>query len=182
MKTSLSGFLAEAPIESMVAMPLGNVAGFYLDVVFSSGVGAVRFSGEAAEMADRTEAFFVTVEDSDEARKWTGPGGQPGWLPEDLTIKWKGSSLEALLQPRRIARYYYDPEDRRRGLLESGALRSAAAVEISSATRQARLVLYATPEYPCALELATDMKRCDEILSRLDEFHPSPTCAWGPAP
>src|SRR6266567_9398044 len=58
MKTTLQGFIAEASTDSIIAMPLGNVRGFYLDLVFSGPAGAVRFSGEAAEMADRTEAFF----------------------------------------------------------------------------------------------------------------------------
>jgi hypothetical protein len=172
MKTTLQGFLAEASINSIIAMPLGNVRGFYLDAVFSGSAGAVRFSGEAAEMADRTEAFFIAAEDVDPTRKWTGPDGQPGWPPEDLTVNWKGSLLQALFEELRSVRYYYDPEDRRRGLVGCGVLDAAAAIEFSSRPSQARVILYATPEYPCALELAIDKQRCDEILGKLEEFRP----------
>lgn len=172
MKMSLNNFLAETDIYSIVAMPLGKVAGFYLDVVFSGQSAAVRFTGGAADMADGTEAFFVTVEEFDPAQKWTGPDGQPGWLPVDLTTNWSGSPLESLFHGPRVVRYYRDLEDGRRGLVGCAVLGAAAAVEISSATRQERVVLYATTEYPCALELATDTNRCHEILGRLDEFHP----------
>jgi hypothetical protein len=35
-----------------------------------------------------------------------------------------------------------------------------------------RLVLYATPEYPCSIEVATTSKRCDEITAGLERFSP----------
>ena len=71
MKMSLNNFLAETDIYSIVAMPLGKVAGFYLDVVFSGQSAAVRFTGGAADMADGTEAFLSPLRSS--TRPKNGP-------------------------------------------------------------------------------------------------------------
>jgi hypothetical protein len=172
IKTSIAQFLSNTALETIVGMPLGSVAGFYLDIAFSGLAGEVRFTGQAAEMRDHSEVFCITVEDRQLNEKWIGRDGQPGWSPEDLRERWRGSALEPLFGRPRIVRYYYDPEDRHRGLMKCGALDGTAAIRFSATDGEGTLLLYATTEYPCALEVVTDRVRCDEILMALEEFHP----------
>jgi len=172
MKTSIAQFLSNAALEAIEGMPLGSVAGFYLDIAFSGLGGEVRFTGQAAEMGDRSEVFCITVEERQLNEKWIGRGGQPGWPSENLKECWRGSSLATLFEKPRTVRYFYDPEDRHRGLTECGALDATAAIEFSATDGEGTLLLYATTEYPCALEVVTDRVRSDEILRNLEEFHP----------
>ncbi|HSB45200.1 MAG TPA: hypothetical protein VLD60_09320 [Nitrospira sp.] len=171
---SLADFLSRAPMQSVVGMPLGDVQGFYLDIVLASGDASVRLTGTAFDLPDRTEAFLLTASDFNPEEWWTGPGGQPGWKAEDLLGTWTKFGKGRIWQGPRLVRYFVDPDDRQRGLPMQGPLDSAAAIEFGGeqGRRTDRLVLYATPEYPCAIELATTIERCDAILASLQEFAP----------
>lgn len=106
---------------------------------------------------------------------WQTVTGDPSLLePKQLLSTWRGSPLEALWSNPRTIKYYFDPQDFRRGLTHQGPLDSAAAIEVTatSGNLASRLVLYATPEYPCSIELATTRWRCDGILSTLKQFVP----------
>jgi hypothetical protein len=171
---NLADFLGRAPMQSVVGMPLGDVRGFYLDVVFASGNASVRLSGAASDLPDRTEAFLLTVTNFNSAERWTGVDGNPSWDAEDLLGTWERLRMGVIwLEPRSV-RYFFDPNDRDRGLAKQGPLDSAAAIEFGGEQGRPahRVVLYATPEYPCAVELATTAERCDSILASLQEFVP----------
>ncbi len=171
---NLADFLGRAVLHSVLGMPLGDIRGLFLDVVLSSSDAVVRLTGAASDLPDRTEAFLLTVSGSDPTQRWTGPAGKPGWDAEDLLASWKESGHAGIWLGSRSVRYFFDPEDRDRGLTVQGPFDSAAAIEFRPAVGSPTqcLVLYATPEYPCAIELATTSKRCDAILSTLEEFAP----------
>lgn len=171
---SLADFLSHAEIQSVIGMPMGDVRGVFLDVVLSSSDATVRLTGAASDLPDRTEAFLLTATDFDPAQRWTGPEGNPGWEVEDLLASWKETGLAGVWPGQRAVRYFFDPEDRGRGLTVQGPLDSAAAIEfrpVSGSPNQC-LVLYATPEYPCAIEVATASERRDALLATLEEFTP----------
>ena len=69
---------------SIRATPLGNVAARYLDVLFSDAGGTIRVTAEAADLSDRTEAFYLTAEDSGPEPRWVNSEGLEAWPPEDL--------------------------------------------------------------------------------------------------
>jgi len=171
---NLADFLSRAELQSVIGMPMGDVRGFFLDVVLSSSDATVRLTGAASDLPDRTEAFLLTATDFDPAQRWTGPDGKPGWEVEDLLASWKETGQAGVWQGQRSVRYFFDPEDRGRGLTVQGPLDSAAAIEfrpVSGSPTQC-LVLYATPEYPCAIEVATTLERRDALLATLEEFTP----------
>lgn len=171
---TLADFLSNARIQAVKGMPMGNVGGFFLDFILSTDAVAIKITGQASDVENRTEAFFLTASAFNASEWWTGPDGNSAWPAEDLTTRWKGSPLEQLWLLPRLVKYYFDPEDRRRGLIAQGPFDSAAAMELTnpSGDPKARLVLYATPEYPCSIELATALMRCDEIIARLERFSP----------
>lgn len=171
---NLADFLSRAVLQSVIGMPMGDVRSFFLDVVLSSSDAVVRLTGAASDLPDRTEAFLLTASDSDPAQRWTGPEGKPGWEAEDLLASWKESGQAGIWLGPRSVRYFLDPEDRDRGLTVQGPLDSAAAIEFRAASGSPAqcLVLYATPEYPCAIEVATTSERRDAILATLEEFTP----------
>ncbi|MBL8239730.1 MAG: hypothetical protein JNM66_20060 [Bryobacterales bacterium] len=171
---NLADFLSRAELRSVIGMPMGDVRGFYLDVVLSSSDATVRLNGAASDLPDRTEAFLLTATDIDPAQRWTGPEGKPGWEVEDLLASWKETGKAGLWLGQRSVRYFFDPEDRSRGLTVQGPFDSAAAIEFSPVSGRPNqcLVFYATPEYPCAIEVATTLERCDALLATLEEFTP----------
>jgi hypothetical protein len=171
---NLADFLVSAPIETVKGMPMGDVRGFFLDLILSTEAAAIKITGQACDVENRTEAFFLTESAFNPSESWTGPDGKAAWQPEDLTSRWRGTSLEQLWMIPRVVKYYFNPEDRRRGLIAQGPFDSAAAMElrVQSGDADSRLVLYATPEYPCSIELVTAPERCDEIIAELKSFSP----------
>jgi hypothetical protein len=121
-----------------------------------------------------TLAFHLTVSNFNSAERWTGPDGKPGWETEDLLGTLERLGMGGIWLKPRSVRYFFDPDDRDRGLVMQCPLDSTAAIEFGGEQgRPARRVaLYATPEHPCAVELATTADRCDAILASLQEFVP----------
>ena len=70
-----------------------------------------------------------------------------------------------------MVNFSVDAEDQVRGMGRLGAFFGAAAIEFSSPRSEGerkRVVLYAAPNYPCSVEVAMDLNRCDEILDALE--------------
>lgn len=169
---NLSDFLKKAYIKSLHGVPMGKVQRIFLHVVLSSDEHAILISGQAEDVANRTEAFFLTEEPFSPVGWPTVIKADSAWQAEDLTAVWMASSL--ISSPRTV-KFYSDPRDRERGLVPMGPMDSAAAVAFSSPSSNADqiLLLYATPDYPCSVELAISAERCNEILANLEEFVPA---------
>jgi hypothetical protein len=153
---------------------MGRVPDVFLHVILSCDEARIVITGEAADVENRTEAFFLTQETFNPAEWKFSITDEHVWPPQELTHTWKGSILEHIWSSPRTVRYYFDPENRARGLTPGGSMDSAAALQLTFKTGDpsVRLLLYATPEYPCSVELATKAERCDEILANLEEFTP----------
>lgn len=171
---NLGDFLSYASIHSIAGEPLGDVPGFYLNLVLASGSISLCLTGAAADLPDRTEAFYLTPCASDSTDRWIGLDGRPVWESRDLLRSWGSEGIGGIWLEHRSVRYFFDREDRHRGLGLHGPLDSAAAIEFRGRRERSslRAVLHAAPDYPCAVELATTTERCDEILAKLQEFIP----------
>lgn len=109
MPRDVVDFFEHSAIDSIRATPLGNIAARYIDVLFSGAANAVRITGEAADLSDRTEAFYLTAEDSGSEWRWLNSEGQEAWPAEDLAEKWRATSAADLFgSPRRVT-FYIDP-------------------------------------------------------------------------
>lgn len=160
---NVADFLSRALLQSVTAIPMGDVQGLYLGVLLSSREHLAYMTGEAFDLPDRTEAYFLTASDFDPGQPWIGSEGRPAWETEDLLAIWNGSRLAEMWLGPRSVRYFLDPEDHDRGLTPQGLLDSAAAIEFRTATAgpSQRIVLFATFENPCSIEVATTPERCD---------------------
>ena len=166
----LTFLLQASPIAGSWGRPLGRVPGVYLDITLQMGTGLVRFFAEAADVENRTEAFFLSAS---AAAYHFGDDGSAGsiWERQDINQLLKGAGLDCLMEKPRTVNYYFDAEDRMRGLASLGSFGSAAAIEfVCIANPTVRAMLYATPAFPCSVELATEPDRCDEIASSLQCF------------
>jgi hypothetical protein len=170
---SLADLLSSGRVRSVMCWPMGRVEGVFLDVVVSLDDRVVVISGEAIDVDNRTEAFILTADHILPNWPVSGSGDQSIWTPRDLVTTSTDSPLAELWSSPRIVKWYLDPKDIPRGLTRNGPLDSAAAIElIATSNDSARLVLYATPEYPCSVELATMPERSGAILTKLEEFSP----------
>lgn len=160
-------------IEAVTGMPIQNVSPIFLDITFSLAEAKLRLSAEAADLDKRSEAFFLTITQTDALSGWKSRQEESTWTPQNLSPLWERFSLEGLWSKPRVFSCYRDPEDEARGLRRLGPLESAAAVEFSCDSPDAptrRILFYATPEYPGAIELATENDRCTKILSTLIRY------------
>jgi hypothetical protein len=171
---SLAFYLRNATIHSVRGVPMGTVPNVFLHIILSSNDGTIVITGQAADVVNRTEAFFLTEEVFDPSQWKTGLYDESAWQAIDLTSMWGKSPFAQIFGSPRAVRYYLDPRDRDRGLTPQGPLDSTAALELEDLSQDPtrRVVLYATPEYPCAVELVTTPERCQEVLANLQEFIP----------
>jgi hypothetical protein len=78
----------------------------------------------------------------------------------------KKFGLEAILGSSRRVAFYRNV--RTSQIAVRGLLQSAAAVSLGGS--DGRLLIYATPEFPCSLEVTMETPRIRSILSELEEF------------
>jgi hypothetical protein len=165
----LREFLGETKVKSARGVPMGRVPNVFLHIVLSGADQTIVISGQAVDMAGGTEAFFLTQEDFDPNR-WVKSLDDPSvWEAQNLALD---SAIERILSSKRTIRYYFSSVDRKHGLGPIGPLDSASALEFVEkfGADDQRVVFYATPDYPGAVEIATVPKRCKEILQSLQEF------------
>lgn len=169
MPRDIVDFLEHSSLESITATPLGSVEDRYLEIVFADKKRLIRVMGAAADLNDRTEAFYLTAEQTGPEPRWVSTEGGEAWPKVDFREKWRSSPVGELASARNVM-FYVDPDDRRRGMGLLGPFAGAAAIEFSSLNSEdedRRVVFYAAPDYPCSVEVAIDLKRCDDILRAL---------------
>jgi hypothetical protein len=93
------------------------------------------------------------------------------WTAVDLALDIKKYGLETAFANGRKVRFYRKHNASQIG--PRGLLQSAAAVELAG--KQGRFFIYATPEFPCSLEVVMEPLHIAEILVGLEEFYPDRT-------
>jgi len=148
-----------------------------LDVVFITTEGAARLIGRAHSLRDtREEAFSLAIYEHVEEGWWKEDSpGQTAWKPRNLRDEWISQSLRSILTPPRDVLYYSDPRLRERVFPAQGFLDNYTAIEFVKDVAEAgrkRIVISASDDDPCAIEVGTTSDRCDAILSRLVRLVP----------
>ncbi len=157
----------------IIGMPLGKVPGLFLNVDLTSAGTALRLSAQAVDVRDRTEAFFLSITPLSVPEAVSVSDDYSIWAAVNLA-KSHGSQFEEVWRHRRDVQFYRDLEDEARGLRSIGLLESAAAIEFRSfyPENKFRMVFYATPDYPCSVELISEPERCNAVLTPLVKFNP----------
>jgi hypothetical protein len=164
-------FLGRKPLQFVIGARLGNVPNVFLNVDFGVAGQTLRVSGKAADMPDRTEAFYLSAS-LIPRRNPTPTYDSSTWGAIDI-LSFVQPTLGSLFKQPREVRFYRDFDDENRGLKRIGCLESAAAIEFGgSSAERGRVVLFATADYPCSVEILTDPSRCDELLAGLVRFVP----------
>src|SRR6185437_9289101 len=99
--------LTRAAIHGITGMPLGNVRGFYLDLVLSAENEFVEISGTAFDLPDRTEAFVLTVSKDPQEDRWKPAADQSGWGREDVLARLREEIPQDIWRGTRCVRYYF---------------------------------------------------------------------------
>jgi len=140
-----------------------------LDVVFSLAATTVRVIGKAHTISNSfDEAFSLDIYEHRASGWWEADGnGKTRWVPRDLVAEWQGMPHYAILKAPRWYCAYTDLE-----LMQSPSkpiLDQCAAFEFRTADRDpsSRLVLLASRDSPCAVEILIAPSDCDEALTRL---------------
>ena len=154
--------------------------GFYADMILITKQGDLQIVGEGFDLEDGEEVFFLNLAEYKADTYWHDKDGIPAWPPQpnqeqkwaavDLVLDIKKSELEAVLASNRRVRFYRSPL--LSGVGPRGVLQSAAAVSFAGCTSNDRqLLIYATPEFPCSLEVVMEASHIQSILAGLEEFH-----------
>jgi hypothetical protein len=150
--------------------------GFYADMALITTEGNTKIVAEGVDLPTGEETFFLNLVEYDADKYWPDKQGVSAWPPRqderqnwtavDLVLDIKKSGLAEILGSSRRVGFYRNvrtPQIAVRGLLQS-----AAAVSLGGS--DGRLLIYATPEFPCSLEVAMEPLRIRSILSELEEF------------
>lgn len=150
--------------------------GFYADVALITTRGNTKIVAEGTDLSTGIETFFLNLAEFDADKYWPDKRGVPAWPPRqnekndwsavDLICDIKKFGLEAVLSSSRRVRFYRDINATEIGA--KGLLQSAAAVSLAGSDGQ--LLIYATPVFPCSLEVAMEAPRIRSILMEMEEF------------
>jgi len=153
--------------------------GFYADLALVTDKGDVRIVGEGFDLPSGIEVFFLNLVEFSAETYWKDKAGNPAWPPSatqlwsavDLFLTFKQRGMGSLLSGPRQVRFYRNASDLFSGLPPCGVLQSAAAVSLSGeACGPCQLLIYATPELACSLEVVLERARIESILAELEEF------------
>jgi hypothetical protein len=162
--------LTKSSTDALLGMPMGNPGkpGFYLDIGLISSSGNTRIFSEAVELPEGLEVFRLRLDQFDRAQWWSSKDETASlWKPVDLLTRYP--SVKTLFSHPRQLRCFYNPADWNNVPQLNGFLGPAAAVQLKSKIDNTNLVVFATPYYPCSLEVAIDEARCNEIIRGLAE-------------
>jgi hypothetical protein len=151
--------------------------GFYADMALITTGGNAKIVAEGVDLSTGEETFFLNLVEYDADKYWPDKQGVSAWPPRqdekqnwtavDLVFDMKRFGLEAVLSNSRRVRFYRNVNASQIGT--KGLLKSASAVSLAGSDGQ--LLIYATPEFPCSLEVVMEPLHIQSILAALEEFY-----------
>ncbi len=179
MKSQLIESLLHGEIINVPALPLRR-EGFYADLALVTSVGSVKVTAEGFDLPSGEEVFFLNLDSFDPEAYWVDKDGGSAWSPNaNVEGKWSALDLASLineaglgevLKGKRTAKLYRNADATRADKNSRGVLRSAAALVLGSNSSDQCVVIYASPELACSVEVAWDRARASQILTSLEEF------------
>jgi hypothetical protein len=141
-----------------------------LDAVFITRNGDVRLTGKTHSLKDeRAEAFslaaFGHVRDG-----WWGESsvGVPKWPARELSDEWLSHYWSLVSIGPRRARFYADPRLKSRSFAPQCLLDNCTALELWCDAKSSRIVVAASREIPCAIDIGSSGEACEALLAGLD--------------
>jgi hypothetical protein len=137
-----------------------------LYVVFSTECGAIALTGKPHTVQDEMlEAFSLTV------HLWWAENerGETVWKPIPMNLRERGAYASLMKAPREV-RFYSDPRLRLRRFPKKFVLDDCSAIEFLKTVNgeTERLVIRASDDSPCEVEIGTTLEECDRLLKGLE--------------
>jgi hypothetical protein len=141
-----------------------------LDAVFITRHGDVRLTGKAHSLKDRpAETFSLEVFQHSREGWWSeNSAGATKWPARELSDEWLSGYWSLISIGPRDARFYADPLLNARSLPPKCLLDHCAAMELRSSANASRIVIAASREIPCAVEIGLDGDAGEALLAGLD--------------
>lgn len=139
-----------------------------LDVVFQTPQGSVRITGKDHILQGGEEAFSLSLYEHVKEGWWAEK--EISWSPVNLKEQWASISLSCLMVGPRHVQLYSDPKLRDRRYPTEGLLDNCSAIEFRKTLEgnHKRLVLRASDECPCTIEVGVSGDACDRLLDGLE--------------
>jgi hypothetical protein len=143
---------------------------FLVDVVFKTLNGVVSLSGTDQYLADGTDAFNLDIRPWPEGGRWKKGSGPSFLTLRNIRKELADGLLAPILTPPRSVRFFKNPRFAMR-VSPSGEslLRDCAAIEFSKVIngRTLMMVLQASDNFPCDIEIGTTPESCSSLLQGL---------------
>lgn len=166
-ETDLIGMIAKRDWVDIQGMVPTEAPETLLDVVFHTAHGSVRITGKDHILQSGEEAFSLAVFEHVKAGWWAEK--ESDWTPINLKERWASMSLWRLMTCPRSVQFYSDPRFKERSFPMDALLDNCSAIEFQKELEGAdkRLVLKASNDSPCAIEVGIGGEACGRLLHGL---------------
>jgi len=180
LKLDLLQVLLHGKLLHVPALPFSR-AGFYADMGLIAENGNAKIFGESFDLPDGEETFFLNLDEFEPDTYWLDKSGHSAWPPgqsdtatwvaTDLAVRFREEGLGDILDGNREVKFYRSPRAAGSGLPSRGLLQSAAAISFGGRSSDSqRVLIYATPAFPCSIEVVLDESRSRSIIEDLEEI------------
>ncbi len=144
----------------------------FLDLVFETAQGSVRLTGKAHSLKGTSEEVFSLAIYEHRKEGWwkeTQPG-RTKWQPRDLGKEWSLHSFGSMLSVPRDAKLYSSDRLKGKRLEAASILDDCVAIEFvkiegsSGGQRTRRIVVMASDNRPCGIEVCVAPEGCEAML------------------
>lgn len=144
-----------------------------VDVVFTTGKGKIYLTATDQCLSDRTDAFSFDIGPYPEGGRWKEGSGPSFLTIRNIKEELVANSMTQLLTPPRTVRFFTDPRFAKCVYPKQvQLLDNCAAIEFAKIVdgTVSRLVLLASNNFPCEIEIGTDPAACATLLNGLEQI------------
>jgi hypothetical protein len=140
----------------------------FLDVVFWTEAGAIRIDGKAHTIDhDIDDEAFSLVLHPFRHDGWWDYADSSKWQPVFLKKTWEKMSFSQIISGPRTFGLYSDPRLISSFSEVSNPLDVCSAIEFADQQQKKKLVLKASFDNPCSVEILTTPRECEEAIAGL---------------
>jgi hypothetical protein len=150
------------------AMVCPGLPGVFLDMVVMTAEGGISLTGKAHSLAGSwEEVFSLTIRSYSRTGWWEeNEMGLTRWTPRYLSDEWKTLPIHGIMTKHRDVHFYSSSRFRTLRNPVACLLDDCAAIEFAKSEMQ-RLVVAASQDHPCCLDIGTTKDECDALLQGL---------------
>jgi hypothetical protein len=169
-ETQLLGLITELDWSDVKAMVPPKAPETVLDVVFQTPQGSVRITGKDHILRGGEETFSLAIYEHVKEGWWAEK--DTSWSPRNLKEHWVSMSLSCLMTGPRHVQFYSEPKFKDRMYPAEALLDNCSAIQFQKTVEgeDKRLVLRASDDSPCTVEVGIGRDVCDRLLEGLKGY------------